>query len=169
MTLYELTDDMLKLLNMLEQLPEEGDEESELQEQAIRDTMEAVAGDFTEKAEGYGKVLRQLLAEIEAVKAEKMRLAKVQNNLERNADRLKDAMKHAMMMLHLKKLKTDLFTFSTRAGQELVIDAENIFEIPDDFLRYKDPEPDKTAIKKYLKFNEAPWAHMEETQSLIIK
>lgn len=165
MTIYTISDDMLRILNMLEQQPED-----ETEEQALRDTLEMIKMDFAEKADGYGKVLRQLQAEAEAIKAEKIRLGKRQSTLEQNAERLKETMKQAMIMTGQKKVKTDLFTFSTRAGKELVIDTDNIFEIPDELLRYKDPEPDKAAIKEYLKTNpECCWAHMIETQSLIVK
>lgn len=164
MTIYTISDDMMRILNMLEQQPED-----ETEEQALKDTLEMIKMDFAEKADGYGKVLRQLQAEAEAVKAEKIRLSQRQSTLEKNAERLKETMKQAMIMTGQKKVKTDLFTFSTRAGKELVIDTDNVFEIPDELLRYKDPEPDKAAIKEYLKTNECSWAHMAETQSLIVK
>lgn len=165
MTIYTISDDMMRILNMLEQQPED-----ETEEQALKDTLEMVKMDFAAKADGYGKVLRQLQAEAEAIKAEKIRLGQRQSTLEKNAERLKETMKQAMLMTGQKKVKTDLFTFSTRAGKELVIDTDNVFEIPDELLRYKDPEPDKAAIKEYLKTNpECGWAHMIETQSLIVK
>ena len=172
MTLYDLTQQMEELLAMLEELPEQDKEDADTQEQAIRDTLEMVSMDFAEKADGYGKVLCQLQAEADAVKTQKMRLAARQSAIEKNIDRLKDAMLNAMIQIGQKKLKTDLFTFSTRAGQDLVITADSVFEIPDDYLRYKDPEPDKIAIKKYLKEHpeeEISWAHLVDTQSLTIR
>lgn len=169
MTLYELTDEMMTLLSWLE----EADDESSIpDQQAIEDTLAMVAEDFCAKADGYGKVLKQLQADAEAVKAEKMRLAARQSSLEKSADRLKEAMRDALVKLGQKSLKTDLFTFSTRAGQELVIDAESVYELPMEMVRIVDPVPDKMAIKKYIKEHageEITWAHMEPTVSLIVK
>ena len=181
MTLFKLTDWEKRLLELSEEpeieIPKDATEEEqealtkqiEEQRQAYKDTLEAVHMDYTDKAEGYGKVIRQLIADAEACKAEKLRLAAMQARYEKKAEQLKDALLRSMTELNLKRLKTELFQFSTRAGQELVIDAESIWEIPGDYRRYKDPEPDKTAIKEFLKNNQADWAHLEEKQSLIIK
>lgn len=181
MTLFVLTEWEKRLLELSEEpeieIPKDAtDEEKEAltkqieeQRQAYKDTLEAVHMDYTDKANGYGKVIRQLLADAEACKAEKLRLAAMQARYEKKAEQLKDALLRSMTELNLKKLKTELFQYSTRAGQELVIDAGSIWEIPDDYLRYKDPEPDKAAIKKFLKDNKADWAHLEDKQSLIIK
>lgn len=187
MTLYELTQEMQELLNMLEQLPaeipammEDGSNEEEVaaakarqlqEEQAITDTLEMVAMDFTDKADGYGKVLRQMQAEISAVKAEKMRLARRQSLLEAREEKLSDALRDALLQTGKKNLKTDLFTFGTRKSEQ-VIPAEDWRRVPDDFLKYLDPVPDKVAMKKYLKSHpdeEFEWGHMQENIILTIR
>lgn len=184
MTLYELTQDEKRFLEMAEapeiEIPSDASEEEkaallqqkESYETALRDTYEMVHMDFLDKANSYGKVLRQILADAEAAKKEKLRLAAMQSRLEKNAERLKEAMKSAMVELGHKQLKTELFTYSTRAGQELVIDAESVYELPMEMVRVVDPVPDKMAIKKYIKEHageEITWAHMEPTVSLIVK
>ena len=60
MTLYDLENDYLELLTMLEEDPEEADET------AIHDTLSMILLDIDEKIEGYGKVLKQLQADAEA-------------------------------------------------------------------------------------------------------
>lgn len=76
----------------------------------------------------------------------------------------------ALERIGSKKLTAGTFTFSTRTSQSVAIDTENVFEIPDEMLRYLDPEPDKTAIKNYLKEHpDCTWAHMEQKTSLIVK
>ena len=77
MTLYELTDQMYSLLQKMEEIPPEDPEERETWEAAIHDTLAMLVDDFAEKAEGYGQVMKQLQADAEAVKAEKMRLVKI--------------------------------------------------------------------------------------------
>ena len=166
MTLYELTEDMAALLARLEQV----DEEDETLEQAIKDTLEMVAMDFADKADGYAKVLRQIQADAESVKAEKLRLAKRQSALENNADRLKEALKKAMEATGQKSLKTELFSFSVRSSQSVEILTDNVFEIPDEYLRYKDPEVDKTKLAAWLKLNpECSFARMATKTSLTVK
>jgi hypothetical protein len=82
---------------------------------------------------------------------------------------MKEALRKALELTGKKNLKTEKFTFGTRSASSVVIDAKNIFDIPDDYLRYKDPEPDKTAIKDYLKEHECEWAHMETKVSLSLR
>ena len=51
-TLYELTDDYLALLEMAE--------DPDIDEQALKDTMEGIEGALEIKAEGYAKIIRTL-------------------------------------------------------------------------------------------------------------
>lgn len=184
MTLREITDERIRLLLEMMEAPEivipESDgtnddeiaaltEQKAMQEQAFADTLEMIQMDFAEKIDGYCTVRSQIAAERDMVKAEKIRLTKEQSRLEKKLERLDNAMLHAMQVMDQKKVKGQFYTAYTRSSTTVQIDAESVFEIPDDYLRYKDPEPDKAAIKKYLKDNEATWAHLEETQSLVIK
>ena len=51
-----------------------------------------------------------------------------------------------------------------------MITAENVFDLPDECLRYKDPEPDKTAIKDYLaEHPDCEWAHIETKVALSLR
>lgn len=144
--------------------------QKELLEQALADTYELVMGDFQDKAEAYGWILKELDARAEAMKKAKMELERKQRTLTNRAERLKESMRMALERIGSKKLTAGTFTFSTRTSQSVAIDTQNVFEIPDEMLRYSDPEPDKTAIKEYLKSNpDCPWAHMEQRTSLIVR
>lgn len=160
MTLYEMEQRYKAFLDMAE--------EGEISEEAMQDMREFLLTDIGEKLEGYGCVLRQLEADKEAVKAEKMRLAMKQTQLEKNIDRLRDAMKTAMLLTDQKKIKTALFTFSTttRTTPVLTVDA---CCLPDQFkkVEYK---ADSKGIAEYLKAgHEVPWAHLEQVQSLTVR
>lgn len=149
---------------------EEAKRQKETLEEAINTTLEAVMGDFQDKAEAYGWVLRELEGRQEAVKKAKQELERKQKALVNHADRLKDALKKALEMTGQKKLVAGTFTYSTRASKSVVVDTENIWDLPEELLRFSDPEPDKTAIKAYLQDNpECTWAHMEERTSLVVK
>lgn len=169
MTLYDLTDQMYSLLLKMEEIPPEDPEEKETWDAAIRDTLAMLADDFADKAEGYGQVMKQLQADAEAVKAEKMRLGRRQQSLENNIERMREAIKYAMLVTGQKKVKTDLFTYSVGLRQELIIDAD-VDHIPDDLVKVK-AEPDKTAIKAFLKENPdgCTFAHFEPAYTLTIR
>ena len=169
MTLYELTDQMYSLLQKMEEIPPEDPEERETWEAAIHDTLAMLVDDFAEKAEGYGQVMKQLQADAEAVKAEKMRLGRRQQALENNVERMREAIKRAMLITGQKKVKTDLFSYSVSPRLDLVIDAD-VDEIPDDLVKVK-AEPDKAAIKAYLKENPdgCTFAHFEPAYTLTVR
>ena len=116
MTLYEMEQRYRSFLDMAE--------EGELSEEALQDMREYLLTDIAEKLEGYGCVLKQLQADAEAVKAEKLRLAGKQATLEKNIDRLREAMKTAMLLTDQRKVKTALFTFSTTTRVTPVVTVE---------------------------------------------
>ena len=168
MTLYELSDQMSSLLAKMEEPAPEDPEERELWETACQDTLAMLLDDFTEKAEGYGCVLKQLQADAEALKNEERRLNGKRKAIENNIERMREAMKSAMLLTGQKKVKTELFSFGVSPRLDLVIDAD-VTEIPDDLVRVK-AEPDKTAIKAFLKENpDCGFAHFEPAYTLTIR
>lgn len=149
---------------------EELTRQKELREQALKDTLEMVVADFQDKAEAYGWVLKEVDARADALKKAKLELEKKQRTLEKRKDRLKESLLIALDKVGQKKLAAGPFTYSTRTSRSVVVDTQNVYEIPDEMLRYSDPEPDKNLIKEYLKENpDCPWAHMEERVSLIVR
>ena len=170
MTMYELTEEMKRLLLWLE-------EEDAEEDQALLDTLDMVQQDFEAKADGYGCVIRNMEADIAEIKAQEeilkeevKRLAGRRNGIEKGVDRLKETLRKALEVTGKKNLKTDKFTFGTRKSSSVVITAENVFDLPDECLRYKDPEPDKTAVKKYLEEHpDCEWAHIETKVALSLR
>ena len=158
MTLYEMTNDMIELQAMLEE------DDSE----AVQDTLEMVAADFAQKAEGYGIVIKQMEAEAEALRKEEQALAARRRSKENGAKRLKDAVCRALELTGQKKLETARVAYSLRASKNVVID--DFSQIPEEMLRFKEPEADKTKIREYLKLDlGCKWAHIETKNSLIMK
>jgi len=169
MTLYELTDEFMRLQQWLEE--EDADED-----QALADTLEMISQDFEEKADGYGMVIKNLEADAAEIKAQEdilmeevKRLKAKRTGYEKQTDRMKEALRKALELTGKKNLKTEKFTFGTRKSSNVVITVDSVWDIPDDYLRYKDPEPDKTAIKEYLKDNECEWAHIETKVTLSLR
>ena len=79
MTLYEMTTAANALYEMLCN--------NEIDAQTITDTLEAMGAE--EKLESYCKVIRQLEADAEALKAEKARIADKQKTVENSVARMK--------------------------------------------------------------------------------
>lgn len=164
MTLYDLTEELMELL----QLAEDPDTDPE----ALQGSMESVSGLFEDKADGYAKVIRQLNAEADMVDAEIERLKAKKNSLKNNADRIKKALQAAMIATDKRKFKTPFFTFSIRRNAEsVVLDTDDLSKIPTQYLKYKEPIVDKTAIKKAINSGAdfAGIAHLESSESLMIK
>ena len=57
--IYDLTEEFLKLLDMLE--------DEEVDEQTILDTLEGVEYEIEVKADGYAKIIKSLEADIEGI------------------------------------------------------------------------------------------------------
>lgn len=169
MTLYELTDELMELL----ELAEDPDTDPE----ALEGSLESVSGLFEEKADGYAKIIRQLNAEAEMVDAEIQRLKAKKDALKKNAERIKQSLQAAMIATEKRKFKTPFFTFSIRKNPvSVVFDCicSNTV-IPERFMKYKRPEIDITAVKKEIKKaieageDLSGIAHLESTESLMIR
>ena len=163
-SLYELTGELLQLQDMLL--------ESDADDQCLNDTIEAVEGEFEVKAEGYGCIIRNLEADIAAIKAEEERLAKRRAALTKNRDWLTERVHTAMLVLDKKTVKTELFTWGLRNNPaHVVISNEN--EIPFDFINTKvTSSPDKTKIKEFLQSEagkDCEWAHLEQDTRIELK
>lgn len=95
-----------------------------------------------EKIENIALWVKNLKADVEALKAEKLAFAERQKAAEKKIDNLKHLLSDA---LGGQSFKTARVALSFRKSSEVQID--DIEELSDKYLRYKAPEPDKTAIK----------------------
>ena len=113
MTLYELTDDYLALLEMAE--------DPDIDEQALKDTMEGIEGALEIKAEGYAKIIRMLEGDAAVCDAESKRLRNKKQAIERNIDRMKKALQYSMVQTGKTKFKTALFSFGIQKNPASVV------------------------------------------------
>ena len=157
MTLYELTGAAQELHDLVDA--------GEIDWQTFEDTLEGLSA---EKLESYGKVLATFEAEITAYKAERDRFSEKIKNAENAIDRMKERVVDYMNATGQKKAAAGVFTVYAR--QTPVVCITEPGEIPERFLKYKEPTFDKTAIKKAITEGETvPGAELNISMSVSFK
>ena len=162
--IYELTADMMKILSMMD--------DPDLDQQTLKDTMEGIEGAYEDKFDGYAAVIRQLTSYINELEEEKKRIDARKESFENNVKKMKKIMLESMNATGKTKFKTAKNSFWTQKNKaSVVIDAKSVWDIPEDFRRYKDPEPDKTKIGEAIAagVDFTGIAHMEQTESVRIR
>lgn len=118
-----------------------------------------------EKIEGVALWYKDLIAEANAIKEEKDRLAEREKSARNRAERLKKYLAYA---LNGEQFKTARCALSFRKSEKVII--EDVYKIPGVFLKFSEPKADLTEIKKAIKNGEEiNGAHIEETQNIQIK
>ncbi len=152
-TLYEITGEYLTLLEWLE-------DEENIEDSAIMDTIKAIDEDLEDKADNYAKIIKELKAEAKKFEAEKKRLEDRQKAMENRAKLLNKHLYDSMKLTGKTKFKTGLFSFGIQKNgglQPIEIDAKNV---PDEYM-FK--EPDNAKIRQALKEGkELPFVTLKE-------
>ena len=136
--IYELAADFLKVQELIE--------EGELDHEMLLNTLECLDYEIEEKAEGYAKIIKNLTAEVNGLKAEEERLSNKRKAIENNIDSLKRNLEEAMILTGKRKFKTDLFSFNIQKNPPSVKILDET-KIPEEF---RIPQPDKIDNKGIL-------------------
>ena len=164
-TLYELTGQILELMNMAQ-------EDDLNDEQVFKDTFEAVEGEFEDKADAYVKVIKELDDKKTALKAEIDRLSGRMEILDKNIERMQKVLENAMRVAKKPKFSTLLFSYSIDKNPPAVF-IEDESKVPEIYWKAGKPKIDKTAIKKFLEkadlMGGCDWAHLTQGETLHIK
>ena len=136
--------------------------------------LDALQMERAQKLEGVALWIKDLKAEAEAVKAEVDKLNARKKAIDNKVESLKTWLLYA---LGGEKLKTARCNVYQTHSQKVVIDDEKamidmLMSSPfgEKFLRMKEPEIDKNALKDSLKQGyEYEFAHLEETEGLVIR
>jgi len=165
-TLYELTEEVLELYDMME--------DPEGEEDVILDTLEAVFGEFDQKADNYAKLIKNMEADAEMFKAEIAKLTERKRVTENNVKRVKARLLQCMQIAKYKELKGDVFSIKIKNNAKQLpedIDTnESIIKlIPEEFYIPQDPKLDKRALLKAIKEEKVTGIELRESQSLLIK
>lgn len=139
MNLYKLTESYLKL----QQKIEDGGE-------GLEDTLESITDAIEEKADGYGKIIKNIEAQIEAIKNEEKRLSDRRKSLESSVKRLKDSLYESMKLTETKRIKSELFTFNIQNNPPS-LNIENEDAIPFEYYQPQAPKLDKRELLNAVK------------------
>lgn len=155
MKLYELTEQWEDVFNMME--------DGETDEQVIFCTLESIEGEIEDKADNYAKMIRNLQASVDVLKAEEERLYQRRKSTENHIQRLKDNLQANLEFIGKTKFKTDLFSFSVakNGGKQPLSITDNLDEIPGKYLIPQPPKVNNDAVRELLKDKEVEWAHLE--------
>lgn len=140
-------------------------ETGEVIDEEALDAIAALQEQKDDAIEQMGLYYKDMMAEVDAVKAEAKKLTDRAKAVENRAETVK---KYLVRALDGKKFKTPRLSVSYRKSEQTVVD--DLSKIPYEYLKWKDPDADKAAIKKAIKAGEeVPGAHIEPNTSTIIK
>lgn len=144
--------------------------------QAWFDTLEAVEGEFDVKAENLACYIKQLKAEAETLKKEKLAFAKRQAQKEKQAEKLTKYLLSSMQAVGKTKIDMPRAVITVkRNAPSLVISDELglvdwLMKNNDKLLKYEMPTVKKAEVKKQLKAGEEiPFVQLESKSSVTIK
>lgn len=98
------------------------------------------------KIENTALLIKNLRAEAKALKEEEDRFAKRRRTCENRAKWLSNYLSDNLHGEKFKTLRTQITFRETES-----IEVTDVWELPEDLRRYKDPEPDKALIKAAIK------------------
>lgn len=161
MNIFNLSDDYMQILGMME--------DPDLDKQMLKDTMEGIEGALEDKFDNYVFVAKEMQADIKALEETIKELQARKDSKEANLKKMKEIMTLVMNTTGKVKFKTSLHSYWVQKNPEsVVIDTEDVRAIPEDYLTFKEPEPNKTAIKAAIKGGKdfQGLAHIEQTEGV---
>lgn len=155
--LYEIVDKRHEFMQIAQMLEDDG----ELDIQAFYDTLEAIEGEFEDKADAYARIMRNLTAEADKFDAEIKRMTERRDALNNRSAMLKKHLYEAMKLTGKVKFKTDLFSFGIQKnGGKQPMEIIPGADVPDEFCK---KEPDNAKIREALESGaELPFAILKE-------
>lgn len=158
MSIYEIDDSILSLVDM---------ETGEIEDEKRFDELQM---ERKQKVENIGCYYKNLVAEAKAMKDEETTLAQRRKAVENKAERIKNLLAYA---LRGEKFESPKLRCSYRKSKSVQVDDGFIAWAQvhaDDLLTYKEPTPNRTAIKEALADGrEIEYAEIVTNESLQVK
>lgn len=162
MTLYEINNAIQDVLDYALD-PETG----EILDDALMASYDQLRMDRDEKIENIGCFIKNLEADAKAIREEEKSLADRRRAAENKAEHLRN---YLQFCLAGQKFQSPRLAVSFRKSKKVVFDEAHLYDVPDDYLRYKEPELDKKLVAEALKAGEViPGCELVESVSMIIK
>ena len=163
-SIYELKTEFDKLWMILE--------EELVDDDALLGAFETAQEDLAIKLENCCKYIKNQEAVIAGLKEEEKRISAKRKAAENAVERLKKLMQIAMTTAGERKLPCGTFTVSIQANpKKVVMDEQYIENIPDEYLKFAEPEIDKKKLKEHLEagYDLEGIAHLEQSEGLRIR
>lgn len=155
MTLYEIDKRIIDLID---------DETGEIIDSNLN-TFDELMMERNNKIENVALWIKNLRADAEAYKAEAQAFVDRKKAAERKIESLTRLLE---ITLRGRKFKTERVQIGYRKSDSVQIDKDA--KLPDEYLRFREPEPDKAALKKALKDGvEIEGAWLEEKLNMQVK
>jgi uncharacterized protein YlxW (UPF0749 family) len=156
--LYELTSNYLSVMEMAE----------EMDTDTLKDTLESIEEEINDKAENIAKLIKNLNADVDALKTEEKRLADRRKSLENKVTHLKEYLQNQLEVAGLDKVKRPTLTVSIQNNPPSVKVLDE--KLLSDYMIPQDPKLDKKAILTALKEGiEVSGAELQQTRGVRIQ
>lgn len=147
-------------------------------DEALQECFDAETGEITDitrfedlqlereqKLENIACWIKNLEADAEALKAQKMAFAERQKETENKAERLRNYLQYALQNTNFKTVNVEVKFRKTSK-----VEVPDVYKLDENFLKYSEPTADKTAIKKAIQDGQAvEGATLIENISMSIK
>ena len=163
-TLFQLTSEMADLED---ELILNGGELTEELALTLPQTSDALVA----KVDSIGCLIRKFESSVDSIDAEIKRLQAKKKSLKNGKDRLKKLMFDAQMACGEKKLQCGSFTtYIQKNPPKFVLDVESVYDVPEEFLKYSEPEvKSKEALDAMKAGKKFTWCHSIQEDSLRIR
>lgn len=156
--LYELTVNYMNLLELEDQIPAE----------MLKEALDNVESDLSEKFENIGKLLAEIDGSIAALKAEEQRLAAKRKMLENRHTNIKEYAFDSLKAMGMTKMSTPLFSYSIRKSPGSVGIVDEAL-IPAEYYQTKFELSKKLILEKLKAGENVPGAELVVGENLSIK
>ena len=156
MTLFDITDDYQRLLSIAE--------EPDADPQTVADTLESIEGEFEDKVMSTACVMDQISMDIAALDEVIKRYQAMKKAKQNVLNAIGDRVMMAMRLTGKTRITTPLRTVSLQRNSvpSIKLDVPNVWAVPEEYRRYKEPEIDLQKISKAIKDGKnIDFAHVE--------
>ncbi|EEM68451.1 MULTISPECIES: siphovirus Gp157 family protein [Bacillus cereus group] len=118
--------------------------------EVIKDTLEAIQEGIQDKAQNVALLVKNINADVEAIKTEEKRLSERRKALENKSTKLKDYLKEQMEFCGIERIKSTIVSIGIQKNPPTLNIADNA-DIPEEYYRQREPEIDKRKLMQDVK------------------